>query len=562
MRAWYVLPLAIALLRCAPEELVYEPGGAAGDAAVGGAAGSAGTAGTGVGGTAAWPEICGNGIDDDQNGKTDCEDPSCPDLACVDQPPSGWTGPVALFTGPTGSLAECPKGLELAYSGHLEAAWTPATCGACSCGAPTSTTCTATLHYYTDGLCGTQYTIDTITSSACDSGPLSTVTIGSFSVTGGNPTGSCGAGTAAPPTLTPATWGKDVRACKLATGKPAGCAGGKICAPLFAQTLACVYQSGDVACPAGFAVRSLSYEAFKDTRACGNCGCNFAASSCTPNVTVFSNTACTTPIGAFSSGCHVGNAHAASAGSGTVQGATCTSTGAQPTGCVSPDQPTTFCCSGSAEAPCPSAQGPAMVRVPSPAGSSYCIDSTEVTRKQYADFLATSPSAATQSAVCTWNSSFAPQQNAGIPDERPVTGVDWCDAAAYCAWAGKRLCGKIGGGGLPSTQNPASASESQWYNACSAGGSKKYPYGASPISGICPTSATQPVKSFPCCVGGYPGLYDLSGVREWEDACDSNGPSGGQKDTCLSRGQSACDQTSQDSRDQRSSTLGFRCCAD
>jgi hypothetical protein len=30
----------------------------------------------------------------------------------------------------------------------------------------------------------------------------------------------------------------------------------------------------------------------------------------------------------------------------------------------------------------------------------------------------------------------------------PITNVDWCDAYAYCAGIGKRLCGKIGGGTL------------------------------------------------------------------------------------------------------------------
>jgi hypothetical protein len=52
--------------------------------------------------------------------------------------------------------------------------------------------------------------------------------------------------------------------------------------------------------------------------------------------------------------------------------------------------------------------------------------------------------------------------------------VDWCDAHAYCKPVGKRLCGKIGGG--PNLYaDYASASSSEWYRACSSGGSFTYP---------------------------------------------------------------------------------------
>jgi hypothetical protein len=58
-----------------------------------------------------------------------------------------------------------------------------------------------------------------------------------------------------------------------------------------------------------------------------------------------------------------------------------------------------------------------------------------------------------------------------------VVYVDWCGAYAYCAWAGKHLCGAIGGGPTPYSHETdptlyeafAAPRVSEWTNVCSAG---------------------------------------------------------------------------------------------
>jgi hypothetical protein len=204
----------------------------------------------------------------------------------------------------------------------------------------------------------------------------------------------------------------------------------------------------------------------------------------------------------------------------------------------------------------------------------YWIDATEVTNTAYASFLQAGPSLSLQPAECAFNGTYVPTNSWPATDRPndPVAWVDWCDAYAYCAWAGKRLCGAIDGGPSPyaSFKN---AAVNQWYNACSEGGALTYPYGATYDMNACNggdlTRNPWNVGSQSSCEGGLEGLYDMSGnVWEWEDSCAA---STGQTDYCRARGGSfwssestlRCQAaTSTTARSAVNRNLGFRCCAD
>jgi formylglycine-generating enzyme required for sulfatase activity len=224
-----------------------------------------------------------------------------------------------------------------------------------------------------------------------------------------------------------------------------------------------------------------------------------------------------------------------------------------------------------AAAPCAGTGGPPGVRV-----GTYCVDSTEVTNQQYAVFLASQEAhVASQTAVCAWNTTYVPTHDWPVAvgrENMPVGWVDWCDAFAFCKWAGKRMCGKIGGGAIGFSDFDK-ADQSQWYRACSKNGALRYPYGQDLDTKACNINQAGinhavNVKELPGCQGGYPGLFDMVGnVEEWEDACTgSTGPN----DTCRSRGLSyiygSADQgCALDDADTRSATfpdLGIRCCSD
>jgi formylglycine-generating enzyme len=200
--------------------------------------------------------------------------------------------------------------------------------------------------------------------------------------------------------------------------------------------------------------------------------------------------------------------------------------------------------------------GAKLVLVPWPDGGAYCIDQREVTYAEYKAFLeAKGGNTIRQPEECAWNTSFTPALVFDPHDDEgdcyadqwkidsepsfPVNCVDFCDAWAYCAWAGKRLCGMRGADGtkiLKSTyealETTTVSTQSEWYFACSQGGTSKFPYGDTFEEARCidtkkvqeegsTARAVEDVTASECRgqVPPYDQIYDLSGsAAAWQNA--------------------------------------------
>jgi formylglycine-generating enzyme len=237
-----------------------------------------------------------------------------------------------------------------------------------------------------------------------------------------------------------------------------------------------------------------------------------------------------------------------------------------------------------ARAPCLGEAGPAAVRV-GPPSNSFCIDGTEVSFGHYRAFLEAGVDASAQGPECAWNTSFAP--SAALADDLPVTGVDWCDAVAYCAWAGKYLCGKAVNGKKVGAVAPSEVGDygvHQWLIACSAQ-TNRYPYGSIQDPTACNVGENDagkalPVGSKPECEGSYPGVFDMVGnVWEWFDGpCLADGGLGGDAgdagpaaDECWVKGGGYGNRGANidcrvdglgSRRDMKAAFIGIRCCSD
>ncbi|MEZ5400642.1 MAG: SUMF1/EgtB/PvdO family nonheme iron enzyme [Bryobacteraceae bacterium] len=123
----------------------------------------------------------------------------------------------------------------------------------------------------------------------------------------------------------------------------------------------------------------------------------------------------------------------------------------------------------------------------------FRLDRTEVTNAAYAKFLAAQPD---RKAPYHWVNGAAPAGEESFP----VYNVDWEEANAYCAWAGKRL-----------------PTEAEWERAARGGKEGlSYPWGDKADAKL----ARYGTAAGPAPVAQHPpndfGLFDMSGgVSEW-----------------------------------------------
>lgn len=135
----------------------------------------------------------------------------------------------------------------------------------------------------------------------------------------------------------------------------------------------------------------------------------------------------------------------------------------------------------------------------------FFIDTTEVTNARYKEFLDANPN---HSPPTNWAGGTYPEGK----DDYPVTGVTWQDAAAYAAWAGKRL-----------------PTEKEWEAAARSIEGRRYPWGDEWLADAANinvrSNARYDEKQYPAEIrpaGQYPqgasreGILDLIGnVWEW-----------------------------------------------
>jgi hypothetical protein len=200
----------------------------------------------------------------------------------------------------------------------------------------------------------------------------------------------------------------------------------------------------------------------------------------------------------------------------------------------------------------------------------FSIGAREVSNGEYQQFLAAEQDPAMQPDECAWNDDYTPASWPASDPKLPVVDIDWCDARAYCAWAGQRLCGAISGGPA-SPLEIVDPSENQWYRACSNGDYRPYPYGYFYNKLACNGAdallgGLLGVGLLPGCAPPGVGVFDLSGnVWEWVDSCFGDGPDA----ECMRRGGSfysdpsalRCDVLSTRPRSTAVHYVGIRCCS-
>ncbi|MBK9264931.1 MAG: hypothetical protein IPM54_34760 [Polyangiaceae bacterium] len=306
-------------------------------------------------------ENCLDGVDNDSDVDIDCADSDCAaDYTCVAALPNGWTlAIVQQGTGSSPPAGACDDGSapDVVFTEPAG----PAECTKCECGQLTGTTCAPPII-----VCST-------TNKACSFGKsdwTSSVASGNCvkptSMLGGSNELSCqftiGAEVQIPGDCSPSTvdfpnkdmFGGWVRACAV-TENGGGCGPASACVPEApANASMCIRQNGDQSCPVGWPSKVVAYEGADDNRSCSACACNASPTCSGGSYTFYDADECIDsgmdpPITVNNMAC-VDLSQLLDGGTWSVRanlpvpGGSCTPTGGNSTGSVTPTGAVTFCC--------------------------------------------------------------------------------------------------------------------------------------------------------------------------------------------------------------------------
>lgn len=326
----------------------------------GGATSSGSMVTTGTTGGSKGYEDCLDGIDNNDDGLIDCQDPACqPGYECVPEAPADMDlARFALRSFPSDPLP-CDDGN--GAQSVMNDPGGPATCTSCSCAAAQNLGCAApVLSCYKDTTsCGGS--VD-FTSNQDDNnchnfpgslfGALDDSCIRSVP---SQPKGDCPA-SGGVPSLPPA-WNTQRDLCRL-TEQGGGCANGQVCVTKAVgdfDARICAVREGETGCPSQWSPVAVGYLSTLDDRGCDACTCSAPQGlSCTPgDVDVYDSDNCNDFDQTIGANCSetsgaidlLSGSYRLNPGQVSGQG-TCTAGGGQPSGSVTGEKPVTICCRG------------------------------------------------------------------------------------------------------------------------------------------------------------------------------------------------------------------------
>lgn len=309
----------------------------------GGSSGSSGSSGGPC--VKSGPEICGDGIDNDCNGRADCADFACvATYSCIDRVPADWQ--VIAFA--EGSRPPCPRGFEDGADVRtVQGAIGAPTC-ACDCGGSSScSTGKVTLGLGTDATCGVS-TESLDVKNGCVkliAGNDFAVGASAFLRATAPPTPTCNpipSSSSIPPL-------RDGRTCALAGSPGGGCSRaseGSSCVPRVGNGYQiCLQKAGANSCPSGYSSVRHAGTSAVDTRACSACSC--VASPCTVELELHDGIGCNSAKAVVKSGACTQLTNAAFNARGyetSVSGGCGAASTPQASGTLTLSGETTICC--------------------------------------------------------------------------------------------------------------------------------------------------------------------------------------------------------------------------